>query len=179
MDTPLGQLAVAPAAPADTGAILRLRDGLATWMLERGIEQWRPGEMPAKWIDQCIAHGWVFVARDGDRIVGSVALVSADPFIWGDRAESAGYVHMLMVDRALAGHGFGRALLAWTERRIASVGTRLARLDCVCSNAELRAYYERAGYTLVGTRDFAGIGAASLGGITPPPTALFEKSLRS
>jgi GNAT superfamily N-acetyltransferase len=155
------------ASPHDAAAVLGLRDALASWMFERGIDQWRPGEMPLAWIEECVAHGWIFVARrDGD-VVGSVTLVWTDPFIWGERNEPAGYVHMLMVDRAFAHLRVGQSLLEWAERRITRSGHHRARLDCVCTNVGLRAYYENAGYELVGYREFDGI----------PSVALYEKTL--
>ncbi|MET9800189.1 hypothetical protein [Streptomyces sp. NPDC006368] len=36
------------------------------------------------------------------------------------------------------------------QRRIASAGRALCRLDCLAGNAKLRTYYEAAGYTVVG-----------------------------
>jgi len=48
--------------------ILRLRDDVAGWMAERGIDQWRPGEMPPEWIEPCATHGWlVSISPDGNR----------------------------------------------------------------------------------------------------------------
>ena len=105
--------------------------------------------------------------RQGNPI-GSVTLVWTDPFIWGDRNAPAGYIHMLMVDRAHAHCGLGRSLLGWAEQRITRSGHRRARLDCVRTNMDLRAYYEDAGYVLVGDREFEG---------NIPSVALYEKVL--
>ena len=54
-------------------------------MVEQGIDQWRQGDMPLPWVEMCAAQGWVFVALRDDILVGSLTLVWADPFIWGDR----------------------------------------------------------------------------------------------
>ena len=169
LTTQLGEVSVIAASRDDAVAILRLRDTAASWMVERGIDQWRPGEMPLAWIENCAAQGWVFLAlRDGN-LLGSVTLVWADPFIWGDRDAPAGYIHMLMVDRAHAHLKLGRSLLDWAERRITRSGHHRARLDCVRTNMALRAYYENAGYALVGYREFDRI----------PAVALYEKPLAS
>ncbi len=103
---------------------------------------------------RCVWHrvGCLWARHEGTT-VGSVTVVWADPFIWGDRAERAGYVHMLMVGRAYAHVGLGRGLLDWAERKITRTGRQRARLDCVRNNAVLRAYYEAAGYVVVGYRD--------------------------
>jgi len=75
---------------------------------------------------------------------------------------------MLMVDREHPRLGLGRSLLEWAERRITRTGQRRARLDCVRTNTHLRAYYENAGYALVGYHDFPG---------NIPSVALYEKTL--
>jgi GNAT superfamily N-acetyltransferase len=166
--TQLGEVVIAKAIPKDAADVLRLRDTLASWMVESGIDQWRPGEMPLAWIEVCAAQGWVFVARHNGNVVGSVTLVWTDPLIWVGRDEPAGYIHMLMVDRAYAHAGLGLALLGWAELQILRTGRRRARLDCVRDNAVLRAYYEHAGYMLVGYRNFA---------VGIPDVALYEQLL--
>ena len=167
LTTQLGDVSVVAASRDDAVAILRLRDALANWMLERGIDQWRPGEMSLAWIEECAGQGWVFVARRDANLIASVTLVWSDPFIWGDLDGPGGYIHMLMVDRGHAHLGLGRSLLDWAESRIKRSGHHRARLDCVRTNVALRAYYEDAGYALVGYRDFDSV----------PAVALYEKPL--
>lgn len=112
------------------------------------------------------AQGWVYVVFRGDTLAGSVTIVWQDPLTWGERPEPAGYIHMLLVDRAFAGHRIGRRLLDWAERFILDSGRGLARLDCVRGNQALRRYYAAAGYELVGYRDFP----TSTGHSRPPST---------
>ena len=126
--------------------------------------------MPDEWIEVCIAFGSVYLVSHADRLVGSVTVVWDDPLIFGERPESAGYIHMLMVDRGFAGRGIGRLILQWAEGSIAAAGRPLARLDCVKSNRPLRRYYEDAGYRFVETKTFPDIAWAV-------DTALYEKQL--
>jgi hypothetical protein len=44
VDGRLGALAVVRATRDQALAVRDLRDDLATWMIQRGIQQWRPGE---------------------------------------------------------------------------------------------------------------------------------------
>ena len=37
------------ATDSDTKALLSLRDDAARWLLDRGIDQWQPGEIPYSW----------------------------------------------------------------------------------------------------------------------------------
>ena len=146
-------------------------------MVESDVEQWHPGEMPLSWIEECVRAGWIYGVWRDRSLVASVTLVWADPLVWPDHDDPAGYIHMLMVDRRWAGQGIGGHLLDWTEDQIRSVGCPVARLDCVRTNATLRAYYEAAGYVLVGVREFKGVKLSAVATVEPPGVALYEKKL--
>ncbi|MBM7169376.1 GNAT family N-acetyltransferase [Streptomyces sp. G44] len=139
------------AGTADTATLAGLYDGAARWMLEHGIDQWKPGGKDAGHFRRLIASGVeeVWVAEEGAEVVGAYELWWDDEAAWGVRPPVAGYVHRLMVRRG-ARPGTGRALLARAERRIAEAGRELCRLDCLSANPRLRTYYEGAGYTAVG-----------------------------
>jgi RimJ/RimL family protein N-acetyltransferase len=145
------QLTFRRADKADTAILTGLYDGAARWMLERGIDQWKPGDKDARHFRRLIDSGVeeVWLAEEGAEVVGAYELWWDDEAAWGVRAPDAGYVHRLMVRRG-ARPGSGRAMLARAERRIAEAGRELCRLDCVSANPRLRTYYEGAGYTAVG-----------------------------
>ncbi|MEU1016615.1 GNAT family N-acetyltransferase [Streptomyces sp. NPDC005900] len=144
-------LSVRAARESDTATLAGLYDGAARWMRERGIEQWRPGDKDERHFRRLITSGVdeVWLAHEGEEVVGAFEVWWRDEAAWGVRAPDAGYVHRLMVRRG-ARPGTGRAMLAWVERRIAAAGRALCRLDCVTAGPRLRAYYEDAGYTVVG-----------------------------
>lgn len=149
------ELSLEPATRTDVDALVELRDRLARWLTEAGIRQWTAGEFPAERMRALVDTGSVFLDRGPDGApVTAVAVEWADPAIWGDADEEAGYVHLLMVDRRLGGRGVGAAVLAWAEKHIAATGRRLARLDAVTSNRRLRRWYEERGYVEVGRRSF-------------------------
>ena len=150
--------------------MLSLRDTLASHLLERGIEQWKPGELPRGWIERHVTSDEVYLLRYAERLIGSVTLTYEDRLVWGEDPDPAGYVHTLMIDRNYAGHGLGKALLGWCEAQIRQSGIFLARLDCVKTNSRLRRYYQEVGYRLVGFKAFPQIPWAR-------ETALFEKRL--
>ncbi len=148
-----------------------MRNDLARWMLRRGIQQWRPGEIPLEMIEARAALGALYVVARDDEIIGSVTIMSEGPMLWGERPEPAGYIHMLMVDLRYHGHGIGRSILYWAEATILDAGRAVERLDCVKDNARLRAYYEAMDYRFVEYKTFPDIDWAS-------ETALYEKNLR-
>ncbi|MEV7895790.1 GNAT family N-acetyltransferase [Streptomyces cyaneofuscatus] len=140
------------ASDGDLTELVRLRDAAARWQIERGIEQWQPGELDEDHFRRRLREGEVWLAAlgpDGPS-AGAWELWWDDEPAWGAQPPVAGYVHRLMTDRRTAPPGAGRVLLAEAERRIAAYGRELCRLDCLTSNDRLRRYYEEAGYTVVG-----------------------------
>ncbi|ARF59402.1 N-acetyltransferase [Streptomyces gilvosporeus] len=140
-------------ATRDLPSLVALYDGAARWMQDNGIVQWTPGEKDAEHFRRRITErekGEVWLAETTGRTVGGFELWWEDLPAWGEQPPVAGYVHRLMVDRASAPPGTGRALLDQAEQRIAQAGRERCRLDCVSTNPRLRTYYENAGYTVVG-----------------------------
>lgn len=145
-------LAFRRAAEADLPVLVGLRDAAARWQLARGIDQWQPGELGEDHFRARLADSEVWIATFGadGPVAGAWELWWQDPAAWGTTPGAAGYVHRLMTDRATAPPGTGRRMLAEAERRIAEAGVDVCRLDCLATNPALRAYYEAAGYQVVG-----------------------------
>lgn len=148
--TAVGEIALALARPADMEAVLAILDEAATWLTERGIQQWQPGAFPRQPLAESVARGEVFLAFRVAEPVGTVTIQWADPLIWPEAGEDAGYIHKLAIRRSVGGQRVGRALLRWAEDRIAASGKGIARLDCMGDNEALCAYYRRAGYVDLG-----------------------------
>jgi protein-tyrosine phosphatase len=159
-----------PGTVEDAAAVCRLRDAAAEWLLSRGIEQWRPGEVSEARLASRAEAGELFVSRVDGSVVAAVVVAFEDSPIWGPDAGEAGYVHALVIDRRYAGSRLGRRLLRQAERLIMARGRIRVRLDCVATNGRLRAYYRQAGYQEVGERSFRPDSGWS-------PVTLFEKQL--
>jgi N-acetylglutamate synthase-like GNAT family acetyltransferase len=138
------------AVPRDVEALVGLRDDAARWLLRHGIEQWRPGEFTAERMSAWVGRGHVHVLRERGRIAACVAILWEDPDTWGDVAEDAGYIHLLVVRGDKRGTGLGDGLLRWAELHVGGSGRQLARLDAVSSNRALQDWYEQRGYAEVG-----------------------------
>lgn len=83
--------------------IVKLRDSLAHWQQQRGIQQWLPGELsPAQVAEQTGCGEW-WVLEDGQKVLATVRIVDTDELIWPEDDPQAAYVHGLMVDRSLGG----------------------------------------------------------------------------
>ncbi|MEV8531266.1 GNAT family N-acetyltransferase [Streptomyces sp. NPDC051211] len=135
----------------DAGTLVALYDAAARWMNRSGIEQWKVGEKDQQHFRDRMRDGEVWIAADADgRVAGGYELWWSDEEAWGVQPPVAGYVHRLMVERETAPAGTGRRMLEHAERRIARTGRERARLDCVSTNPRLLAYYQGAGYRVVG-----------------------------
>lgn len=160
------------ATPTDAPLLVHLRDSAALWQLARGIDQWRPGEKDEAHFRHRMKEGEVWLAYAGDDVAGAWELWWTDPAAWGPRPPDAGYIHRLMTTPHTAPPGTGHAMLAQAEARITAEGRPYARLDCLASNPRLRAYYEAAGYTVVGEQRAKEDGSGS-----PYAVTLLEKRL--
>jgi ribosomal protein S18 acetylase RimI-like enzyme len=151
-----GGLDVRPARPDETGLVLVLLNEAAAWLLERGIQQWVPGQWRPERIAASVVRGETYLMWADRAAVATVSLEWRDELMWPDEPEHAGYVHRLAVAMGEHGKDVGRTLLAWAEHEIAERPRQFARLDCVCDNSALRRYYERAGFGHRGDRTVRG-----------------------
>ena len=148
---------IVAARPEHAEGIVALRNRLAEWLQGRGIDQWRPGEFSPDDVAAEIRDGqWWVVAADDDprRVLASVQVIWADPRVWGEQDEPAGYVHGVAVDRSLAGTGTGPALIRHAERVTAASGREVVRLDCDVTNPVLARFYQGLGYRPLDTQHF-------------------------
>lgn len=120
-------------------------------------------------VDAVAAGGLaVWVARDGDRVAGTVGLAFPDKPNSRHRAELV----KLMVHRDGRGQGLGRALLATAERAAADAGVTLLHLDTETDSPAER-LYGNAGWTRIGTiPDYAADPHGTL-----RPTSLYYKQV--
>ncbi|MFF9191752.1 GNAT family N-acetyltransferase [Streptomyces rochei] len=109
----------------------------------------------------------VWVAREGERVTGTVSLALPDKPNSRHRAELV----KLMVSREARGRGVGRGLLATAEEAAAAAGLTLLHLDTE-TGSPAEYLYRSAGWTRAGTiPDYA----ADPGGELRPTTLYFKR----
>ncbi|WP_369179991.1 GNAT family N-acetyltransferase [Streptomyces mutabilis] len=109
----------------------------------------------------------VWVARDGERVTGTVSLALPDKPNSRHRAELV----KLMVAREARGRGLGHGLLATAEEAAAAAGITLLHLDTE-TGSPAEHLYRSAGWTRAGTiPDYA----ADPGGELRPTTLYFKR----
>ncbi|MFD7495433.1 GNAT family N-acetyltransferase [Streptomyces sp. NPDC059832] len=133
------------------------RDVAAAWWRER-----------AGAVDAGLLQVWI--ARDAERVAGTIGLVRAQLPNARHRAEVA----KLMVRPSARGRGLGRSLLDAAERSAAEAGVALLVLDTETGSPAER-LYRSAGWTECGSiPDYAGDPAGVL-----KPTTLYYKAIDS
>jgi glutathione S-transferase len=145
---------------ADSAAHIRaafeLREEAARWLLEKGIPQWQPGEVPLEIFERRSQNGSLYVALDGaaDTVAATVFLDEEPPVVWKDgsihssvdqQGISCLYLSGLVVARFAA--GCGAEVLELVGSEVSRRGFRRIRLDCFDGNSRLREFYNDAGYT--------------------------------
>lgn len=126
----------------DLRDVLGVLDEAAGWLRTRGVRQWPP-YFEAAGVADGVARGETWLVGVGDKIAGTVTLDWSDP-LWTGVGGEAAYVHRLAVRRSAP--GLGALVLDWAAHTARRHGARALRLDCVRSNARLRAYYEARGF---------------------------------
>ena len=149
-------LRVVPATPPDLEIVRSILTEAASWAAAQGVVGLWKVPYPAEWVAPSLERNEVFLAYLRTRPVGTLTLAWADPKIWGDRPDDAGYVHRLATRRDPSLSGLGVALLDWADARIASAGRRFLRLDTLSSQVGLRSYYLRLGFRIVGQSENLG-----------------------
>lgn len=140
------------AAPGQVDDVLAVLNEAAAWLQERGVEQWPPRFDPS-WIEGAIRRGETWLVTVDGMLSATVTLDLSDP-VWDGVPGTALYVHRMAVRRRAS--GLGAVILGWAIDVAGQQGHEALRLDCVASNARLRAYYEAAGFAHCGDATVAG-----------------------
>lgn len=156
MPPPFGPfpLHVREATQDDLDAVVGLLHDAYTWLIAQDItDQWAAPHSRQS-VQDLIERGEVYVASSGADVIATFTLTyQADPELWHDLPEDAGYIRRLVVDRHHAGHDVGGQLLNHAEQLVAATGRHWLRLDCAKHNARLHDYYRARGFTHLHTID--------------------------
>ena len=100
-----------------------------------------------------ISAGRLFRVIEDQAIAGVFSVAHEDPAIWGEfeRGDHV-YLHRIARIADWNGHGLMDVILNWAVAECRSLERAGIRIDTWASNAELIAFYQRRGFTLVGHR---------------------------
>lgn len=142
----------------DVDTVVAILEDNERWMAARGIDQW-----PLNWhrrrrqeISQWANDGCLYLAKQGDAIVGTIATFETDEKYWGSQEERALYFHKLAIGRTHSGKDLGQDIIERVRELARSKGKKKIRLSCLRRNAGLNQYYRSLGFVQVGTAEVDG-----------------------
>jgi len=125
-------------------------------MLANGIEQW-PSHHPSKeTIQKGINSGKHYVIEEGGIILGGVLLNHSpddqyEKVNWKVNDENPLVIHRLAVSPSHQGKGIAQKLMGFAEELAKKEGSKSIRLDTYSTNKASNKFYQKLGYTFVGT----------------------------
>jgi ribosomal protein S18 acetylase RimI-like enzyme len=149
--SPVGSLRVEPATPADFARIAELTAGVYR---DEGLA---PQEYQRELRDVAgrAERAELLVARGGDTVVGSVALVLDGDFREISDSDDEAAFRMLVVDPGVRGRGVGELLVRECLDRARAVGKRRMVLSTDPGMRAAHRLYDRLGFTRLPERDWS------------------------
>ncbi len=95
----------------------------------------------------------LFRVMDDGAMVGTFAIAYQDPAVWGDRERDAHvYLHRIARCPTELRHGLLQVVVDWACAHCRELRREGIRMDTAAASSQLVAYYERAGFVVVGRR---------------------------
>ena len=112
------------------------------WLWDKGIKQWEPGSFVnnRSELEKLVANGRLILAYQADKLAGGCILTAK---------EDAMQLSALAVARFAAGQNVGPQIIDRCIQVTRQSGQKYLRLDCWEGNDFLKAYYRRAGFTML------------------------------
>ncbi|MEV0449823.1 GNAT family N-acetyltransferase [Streptomyces sp. NPDC050600] len=150
-------LIIRPAIVGDLGTVMELWEHAASWLRERGIDQWQYPPRKERIMANIQAGECWIVEAEGAPVATITVDEHADPDFWSpsESGDLALYVHRMVVRRDVAGLDLGSAMLDWAGQEAVRLGKEYLRLDAWRTNGELQRYYRDRGFTHVRTVEAA------------------------
>ena len=141
----------------EMNVVLSLFKSSAEKINRKGVDHWQywhnPPPEKVKWVEEGLRNNEFYSIHLNGEQVGMVRILDADLLYWGEQKETAKYIHSLVVKEQFNGQGIGKATLEKVADMAKSEGRKYVRLDCDSKNSNLCTYYERLGFTQVGTKE--------------------------
>jgi protein-tyrosine phosphatase len=162
------------ATEADVLALAELLTDATNRKQGYGDTSWGSEAFTNQEVLDMLHDGQLFVAVQGDQLVGTFMTTPVDERIWGARGHdgTALYVHRMATSSKTKGQSIGSELLNWLANKAKEEGLSALRLDCG-ENTGLCNYYQRQGFKELERKSVPAVKS----GIPPYKAALFERKV--
>ena len=138
--------------PASIGDLSRIQEAYAEGrrrQQERGTLVW-PEFSDASLLAEVQARKLLRV-MDNDAMVGTFAIAYEDQAVWGDRERGAHvYLHRIARSPSGTSRGLLHSVVDWACAHSRELKREGIRMDTAAASSQLVAYYEQAGFVVVG-----------------------------
>lgn len=132
----------------DAGLIAEVLSAAALGLERKGLALWDSVEVSEAGIRDAVGAGLYHAAFDEEGIAGVFRFQLEDRLFWPEATDgSSAFIHKLAVHPRKQGHDLAQALLRHACELTRQHGRRFLRLDCMSGRPQLRAVYERFGFT--------------------------------
>ncbi|GLZ43526.1 GNAT family N-acetyltransferase [Actinokineospora sp. NBRC 105648] len=145
---------IRPAAPEDLADVMFLLDTRASWLADRGLDQWSTARGWRSKVLSGIHKGEVWILRDREFPAGTITLSrEGDSDFWSpeELEENVIYLSKLATSPDYAGRGLGTSILTWARNYAARIPVDELRLDAWRNNYDLHRFYLDRGWRHVRT----------------------------
>ena len=138
--------------PASIGDLSRIQEAYAEGrriQTERGTLVWP--EFSDALLTAEVRERKLLRVMDNDAMVGTFAIAYEDQAVWGDRERGAHvYLHRIARSPSPASRGLLHRVVDWARSHSRQLQREGIRMDMAAASSQLVAYYERAGFVVVG-----------------------------
>ncbi|BAO55806.1 GNAT family N-acetyltransferase [Nonlabens marinus] len=142
------------AKPDQISAALELLKIAALRLQFKQLSQWSywldPPQERLEWLKQGFENKEYFFLELDSKIIAMYRLMELDLKYWGERSDSAYYIHSLVVHPDYKGQGIGAQIIRKIHELAVTNHKQFLRLDCDASNPALCDYYRQLGFDEVG-----------------------------
>ncbi|MAU71206.1 MAG: GNAT family N-acetyltransferase [Pseudozobellia sp.] len=130
--------------------VINLFKEVMSFQGQNGYKVWQ--EIDEGAIEKEIADSKQYKICEGDQILCLFSIQLSDPFIWGeDEAESAIYLHRIVVHPKFKGRRLFSKVLSWAREFALKNQLNYIRMDTWADNLQLISYYKSFGFGQVRT----------------------------
>lgn len=119
--------------------------------VQHGDDSWGSGEWTIDEVRHLIEQESTYIVYVNGETAGTVSLSFSADEKWQGLEKPAFYIHRLAVANKFSGVNLGAQILDWVADEAEKHGCKYLRLDCDASNTKLGKYYEKHGFSKVGT----------------------------
>jgi ribosomal protein S18 acetylase RimI-like enzyme len=148
----MSELSFSAAGEQDIPTVVDILSDATQYKLSHGDKIWGDEGWFDHEVREDMGESTVYLIKQGDEVVATVAMQWEDERNWGSQPPVAGYMHRLAVKDGHHGQDLGGEIIDWAKSQVAAQGRQFLRLDCEAANTKLCGYYEKLGFTQVGTR---------------------------